>query len=224
MCLKRWITWVHGLVWFGLLSCCLTSRGANGEERITFGRSWYHADSAEWHWILEHEQAGFFRSGEVLATLPIRQKMVALYSHTSTSKSSVYLSVFEQGQEQRLWETTTFPGTDVRLWNPILLSGNLTAHSSPDLLLVYWPNKISTSEGKFHTQFLHLFLDWQQATDDPIPLSALDLSISEPNAASVSYYAYKKPGEPAGQRYSFVLLLPASKDIPFSMYMWNLEQ
>lgn len=205
--------WRIGLIWVFLVLCRLPVNAYEG-QKIRFSTSPDH------EWWRQQEETGADIS--VYLTLPLDGKMVGFYyNRTKKPDSDIFLSVFnQQGEEERvLWETDVL--IDSQSSN-VLMASEFNANTVPDLLLSYWTGGwMSEERWTFREQYLHLFLDWQHITADAVPLSAIDFSMSELDDGSVLYHAYQDREKPASQWYSLVLLLPASQEMPLTLYVWS---
>jgi hypothetical protein len=193
---------------------CRLPVNAYEEQNIRFSTSPDH------EWWRQQEESG--ADIYVYLTLPLEEKIIALYEEWEKDPDArQFLSVFNQQQEEErvLWKTDTLIDSQ---GSNVLMASEFNANTIPDLLLSYWTGGWSSEERwTFREQYLHLFLDWQHITDDPVPLSAIDFSISESEDGTVLYHADQDQEKPASQRYSLVLLLPASQETPLQLYLWS---
>ncbi len=212
--------WGIGLIWVFLVVCRLPVN-ASEEQKIRFSTSPDHA----W-WRLQEESGKFHSTFYVSLTLPLNEKMVVLYEEWEKDPDArQFLSVFnsQQEEEQVLWKTDASINNEIV---HVLMTSDFNTNTTPDFLLSYWTGGWEgEARWTFREQSLHLFVDWQHITVEPIPLSAIDFSMSELDDGSVLYHAYQDQEKPASQRYSLVLLLPASQEMPLHVYVWSrIEQ
>lgn len=151
--------------------------------------------------IWNKDSLGVEFSPEQALELELDDETVLFY-HDERSWEA-FVVVLQHRQKQILWKIDWL-GTSGHVPDPILAAGNFNANQAPDLLFCYSTDRGIGKSAEHWTQYLYLFFDNEQTTEQPISLAVVDIFLCDPDEEKLSSC---KPSK--DRLESLVMLLPA---------------